>query len=109
MSDSEQERQNRYEYVRRTVYRCPKQPDRYAFRESDIRTRLVAHGELSPDEFDTVLGALAQNDDAVRGAGWITPVIDDVWLRDAIEYVADRADDPREFVSNANQYLATDE
>jgi hypothetical protein len=106
---TEQERANRYEYVRRTVYRCPKQPDRYAFRERDIRTRLVAHGELSPEQFDSVLGALAQNADAVRGSGWITPVVDDVWLRDAIEYVADRAEDPREFVANANQYLTDDE
>ena len=106
---TEQERANRYEYVRRVVYRCPKQPDRYAFRERDIRTRLVAHGELSPEQFDSVLGALAQNADAVRGSGGITPVVDDVWLRDAIEYVAEKADDPREFVAKANQYLTDDE
>jgi hypothetical protein len=106
---TEQDRQQRYRYVEKTLAHCPKQPGRYAFKESDIKVRLVAHGELSPDEFENVLGALVQNGDAVRGSGWITPVVDDVWVRDAIEYVAGKADDPREFVANANQYLTDDE
>jgi len=101
---TEEERKKRYERVKRCINReTQNQPDTMAMKESDLRTRFCANADMEPDAFNSVLGALAQNGDMVRGSGWITPNLDDLWLREAIEYVADREESPREFVAAVNR------
>ena len=76
-----------------------------AVREQQLKLSLVAHGDLDSDEVNKALKALGEQEKIVYGSGWITVNIDNVWLKDALSYVVENGDSPKEFVKVANRRL----
>jgi hypothetical protein len=84
--------------------------DHYTVRALQLRLALVAHGPLSADAVETALDALAEQDEIVHAAGWLTPRLGPDWLREAIEEVIARADVvPEGFVGACNRAIAAQE
>lgn len=97
------DRERAYTAVKNVVVGLTKRPEKRAIKERAVKTMLVAHGELSPEEYAKAVRALAEQDVVVRGSGWLSPVVDEVWAREAIEYVVERAGDPQAFVASMNR------
>lgn len=103
---TEEERKKRYERVKDCINReTQNQPDRMAVKEHDLRVRFCSHADMPVETFESVLGALEQNGEIIHAGGWITPVLDDLWLRESIEFVAERCEEPRAFVAAVNKQL----
>ena len=74
-----------------------------AVKEQQLKLSLVAHGDLESDEVNAALKALGEQEVIQYGSGWITPVIDEEWHKDAIRYVVENSTgDVSEFVGVAN-------
>ena len=77
-----------------------------AVKEQQLKLSLCAHGNLETDEVNTALKALGEQEVIQYGSGWITPVIDEEYHREAIEYVVEnQTGDVSEFVGVANTAL----
>jgi hypothetical protein len=99
------DRERAYDAVRNVVIGVTKRPEKRALKERGVKTSLVAHGELSVDEYATAVRALDEQGVIVRGSGWVSPVVDGAWLTEAVEYVVDRHDGkngPQAFVASVN-------
>ena len=74
-----------------------------AVKEQQLKLSLVAHGDLESDEVNAALKALGEQEVIQYGSGWIVPVIDEQYHREAIVYVVENSTgDVSEFVGVAN-------
>lgn len=106
MSDREVDREATYEQTKEWILQnTVAHAEQKAVRETELKTSLCSHGDLDPEKVRTALKALGEQGIILYGSGWITPVIDGPWLRDAIEYVVPKEDSPEEFVAVCNNYL----
>jgi len=81
-----------------------------AVKTQQLKLSLVAHGGLDSEEVKAALEALGEQEVVQYGSGWITPVIDETWHRDAVAYVVENSTgDVQEFVKVANRAIATHE
>lgn len=96
------DRERAYDAARNVVVGVTKRPEKRALKERGVKTSLVAHGELSVDEYAKAVRALDEQGVIVRGSGWVSPVVDGAWLTEAVEYVIERAEDPQAFVASVN-------
>ena len=109
MSDSvEINRKTAYELVdtfirRRTVAH----PEQRGVKEAELKTSLCADGSLSVEQVNTALRALGEQDKIQYGSGCIVPVVDQQYHKDAIAWLADRDDPPRELIGMMNKSLQT--
>jgi GMP synthase-like glutamine amidotransferase len=100
------DRQLVYEHVKTVIVNeTTMLPNKPALSERAVRQKLVADGQFEVDEYETALSALQEQDKIVCAGGWVTPVLDDRWLRDAIEWVIERDDDPAAFVGACNRHM----
>ena len=76
-----------------------------AVKEQHLKTTLCSHGSLEPEQVDKAVRALGEQEKIVYGSGWITVVLDDQWLRDALNHVVEHGDSPKEFVRVVNMRL----
>lgn len=77
--------------------------DQKAVKEQQLKLSLVAHGDLESDEVNAALKALGEQEVIQYGSGWIVPVIDEQYHREAIVYVVENSTgDVSEFVGVAN-------
>jgi hypothetical protein len=106
MSDGEVDREAIYEQTKEWILQnTVAHAEQKAVRETELKTTLCANGDLDPDKVRTALKALGEQGIILYGSGWITPIIDGPWLRDAIEYVVPKEESPEEFVAVCNNYL----
>lgn len=97
-----------YERVREYIMRnTTAHPTQKAVKEQQLKLSLVAHGDLEVDEVNTALKALGEQEVIQYGSGWIIPVVDEQYHREAIVYVVENSTgDVSEFVSVANTAIA---
>lgn len=97
-----------YERVRKYIMRnTTAHPTQKAIKIQQLKLSLVAHGDFEADEVNTALKALGEQEVIQYGSGWITPVVDEQWHRDAVAYVVENATgDVQEFVAVANTAIA---
>jgi len=97
-----------YERVREYIMRnTTGHPSKRAVQEQHLKLSLVAHGDLEADEVNRAMQALGEQEKIQYGSGWITPVIDEQWHRDAVAYVVENSTgDVSEFVAVANTAIA---
>ena len=94
-----------YERVKSYIMRHTKDShtDQKAVKEQQLKLSLVAHGDLESDEVNAALKALGEQEVIQYGSGWIVPVIDEQYHREAIVYVVENSTgDVSEFVGVAN-------
>ena len=73
---------------------------------SSVKQTCCAHGDMEPREFRNTLKAACGNGDAIRGETYVCVPNSDQWVREAIQYVVENTDNPKQFVANANGWLA---
>jgi len=78
-----------------------------AVREKTLKTSLCANGSLEVEQVDTALKALAEQDKIQYGDGWITPVVDKQWHRDAVAWLAQRENPPKQLIGKMNKAIQT--
>lgn len=77
--------------------------DQKAVKEQQLKHALVARGEYDSDDVKAALESLGENEEIQYGSGWIVPVIDESYHREAIVYVVKNSTgDVSEFVGVAN-------
>jgi len=92
------------EYVSRNTVAHSKQR---AVKEQQLKLSFVAHGDMSSDQVDTALKALAEQGVIVRAEGWLTIDLDkDDWYRQVIRWCAERDDPPRGLIGALNRRLS---
>jgi len=79
--------------------------DQRAVREKTLKTSLCANGSLDPEQVDTALKALAEQERVQYGDGWITPVVDLQWHRDAVAWLAQRDEPPQGLIGAMNKSI----
>ena len=94
-----------YSYVKQETVATPAL--QYAVKEPTLKTTLCANGSLSVEQVNTALRALGEQDKIQYGSGWIVPVVDQQYHKDAIAWLADRDDPPRELIGMMNKALQT--
>jgi hypothetical protein len=79
--------------------------DQRAVREKSLKTSLCANGSLEVEQVDTALKALAEQDKIQYANGWITPVVDLQWHRDAVAWLAQQENPPQELIGAMNKAI----
>lgn len=74
--------------------------------ERTVRLSLVAHGDVEIDAYRRAFEAARDNADLIAGSDHVCRPVDRGDVTAAIEYVVEHADDPREFVRNANRWIS---
>jgi hypothetical protein len=111
MSEIERSRESAYEQV----YEYVKQetvanPDfAYAVAEETLKTTLCANGSLKVDQVETALQALGEQDRIQYGSGWIVPIVDKQFHRDAIGWLANREQPPKSLIGKMNKAVQAHE
>ncbi len=98
-----------YKRVRSYIMRHTKEShtDQKAVKEQQLKQSLVANGSSDLQEVNAALIALGKQEVIQYGSGWIVPVIDESYHREAIVYVVENATgDVSEFVGVANTAIA---
>lgn len=100
---------------RETVYRRCKEwiarntlshADQKAAKEQQLKLSFVAHGEMSADQVNAALQALAEQKVIIHADGWLTmDPEDEDWYRQVIEWCADRENPPRGLIGACNRRL----
>jgi len=93
-----------YSYVKGETVAMPNQR---AVREKTLKTSLCANGSLEVAQVDTALKALAEQDKIQYGDGWITPVVDLQYHRDAVAWLAQKENPPQELIGKMNKAIQT--
>jgi len=93
-----------YSYIKGETVAMPNQR---AVREKTLKTSLCANGSLEVEQVDTGLKALAEQDKIQYANGWITPVVDLQWHRDAVAWLAQKDEPPKELVGKMNKAIQT--
>ena len=89
------------EYIERNTK--DSRTDQKAVKEQQLKMSLVAHGDLEVEAVNKALKALGEQELIQYGSGWIVPVVDKEYHREAIEYVVEnQTGDVSEFVGVAN-------
>jgi hypothetical protein len=91
-----------YSYIKGETVAMPNQR---AVREKSLKTSLCANGSLEVDQANTALKALAEQDKIQYGDGWITPVVDLQWHRDAVAWLAQRENPPKALIGKMNKAI----
>jgi len=105
MSDS-RSRESAYEQTYRYVKgETVAMPNQRAVREKTLKTSLCANGSLEVEQVDTALKALAEQDKIQYANGWITPVVDKQWHRDAVAWLAQKDGPPKELIGRMNKAI----
>jgi len=91
-----------YSYIKNETVAMPNQR---AVREKTLKTSLCANGSLGVEQVDTALKALAEQDKIQYANGWITPVVDLQWHRDAVAWLAQRDDPPQGLIGRMNKAI----
>jgi len=91
-----------YSYIKGETVAMPNQR---AVRETSLKTSLCANGSLDPEQVDTALKALAEQDKIQYADGWITPVVDLQWHRDAVAWLAQRDEPPQKLIGAMNKSI----
>jgi len=103
---SDRSRESAYEQTYRYVKgETVAMPNQRAVREKSLKTSLCANGSLDPEQVDTALKALAEQDKIQYGDGWITPVVDKQWHRDAVAWLAQRENPPQKLIGQMNKSI----
>jgi len=76
-----------------------------AVREKTLKTSLCANGSLEVEQVDTALKALAEQNKIQFADGWITPVVDKQWHRDAVAWLAQRDEPPQKLIGQMNKSI----
>jgi hypothetical protein len=82
-------------------------PNQRAVREKTLKTSLCANGSLEVEQVDTALKALAEQDKIQFAGGWIVPVVDLQWHRDAVAWLAQRENPPQGLIGAMNKAIQT--
>jgi len=107
MSDS-RSRESAYKQVYRYIKgETVGMPNQRAVREKSLKTSLCANGSLEVEQVDTALRALAEQEKIQYADGWITPVVDLQWHRDAVAWLANRENPPQELIGKMNKAIQT--
>ena len=102
----QRDRESAYEQVKRFIIaETANQVNAPAVKEQHLKTSLCSHGRLEPEQVEKVVRALGEQEKIVYGSGWITVVLDDQWLREALGHVVENGDSPKEFVRVVNMRL----
>jgi len=105
MTDNERIYKRVREYIMRNTR--DSRMNKKAVQEQQLKLSLVAHGNLEVDEVNKALKALGEQEVIQYASGWITPVVDKDWHREAVAYVVENATgDVQEFVAVANRAIA---
>ena len=108
MSEPERTIQSGYEQVYRYIKsETVAMPNQRAVREKTLKTSLCANGSLEVEQVNTALKALAEQEKIQYGNGWITPVVDLQWHRDAVAWLAQKDEPPKELVGKMNKAIQT--
>lgn len=100
------DRQHAYDMVWQTVYGATaKTPDSRVVSERHVRTTLCSHGDIEPEQFEKAVRALEEQGKVIFRSGFLTPVLDEIWLREAIQEVVTRTQNPKPFVAACNREL----
>jgi hypothetical protein len=91
-----------YSYVKGETVAMPNQR---AVREKSLKTSLCANGSLEVEQVNTALRALAEQDKIQYANGWITPVVDLQWHRDAVAWLAQRNEPPQKLIGKMNKTI----
>jgi hypothetical protein len=91
-----------YSYIKGETVAMPNQR---AVREKTLKTSLCANGSLDPEQVDTALRALGEQDKIQYADGWIVPVVDKQYHRDAIGWLAERDDPPKQLIGKMNKAI----
>jgi hypothetical protein len=106
MSETERTIQSGYEqtysYIKNETVAMPNQR---AVREKSLKTSLCANGSLEVGQVDTALKALAEQNKIQYGDGWITPVVDKQWHRDAVAWLAQKDEPPQGLIGGMNKAI----
>jgi hypothetical protein len=106
MSETERTIQSGYEqtysYIKNETVAMPNQR---AVRETSLKTSLCANGSLEVEQVDTALKALAEQDKIQFAGGWIVPVVDLQWHRDAVAWLAQRENPPQGLIGAMNKSI----
>jgi len=106
MSETERTIQSGYEqtysYIKNETVAMPNQR---AVREKSLKTSLCANGSLEVEQVDTALKALAEQDKIQFADGWITPVVDKQWHRDAVAWLAQKDEPPQGLIGGMNKAI----
>ena len=103
---SDRSRESAYEQVYRYVKgETVAMPNQRAVREKSLKTSLCANGSLEVKQVDTALKALAEQDKIQFADGWITPVVDLQYHRDAVAWLAQRDDPPQKLIGRMNKAI----
>jgi hypothetical protein len=107
MSEVERSRKSAYEqvysYIKSKTVGNPALT--YAVREKTLKTSLCANGSLDPEQADTALKALGEQDKIQYAGGWIVPVVDQQYHRDAVAWLAQRDDPPKQLIGAMNKAI----
>ena len=92
------------ERVRKWIMRQTKDHhSQKAVKEQQLKLSLCAHGDLEVQDVNKALKALGEQEVIQYGSGWIVPVVDKEYHREAIRYVVEHSTgDLSEFVGVAN-------
>jgi len=106
MSETERTIQSGYEqtysYIKNETVAMPNQR---AVREKSLKTSLCANGSLEVEQVDTALKALAEQDKIQFADGWITPVVDLQYHRDAVAWLAQKDEPPQGLIGGMNKAI----
>jgi len=91
-----------YSYIKGETVAMPNQR---AVRETSLKTSLCANGSLDPEQVDTALKALAEQDKIQFADGWITPVVDLQYHRDAVAWLAQKDEPPQGLIGGMNKAI----
>jgi len=91
-----------YSYIKNETVAMPNQR---AVREKTLKTSLCANGSLEVGQVDTALKALAEQNKIQFADGWITPVVDLQYHRDAVAWLAQKDDPPKELIGKMNKAI----
>lgn len=92
------------EYVSRNTLRHSYQR---AVKEQQLKLSFVAHGDMSSEQVNTALKALAGQDVILRVDGWLTMDTEmDDWYRQVITWCAELEDPPRPLIGALNRRLS---
>jgi hypothetical protein len=92
-----------YSYIKQKTVGNPALP--YAVAETTLKTSLCANGSLDPEQVDTALKALGEQDKIQYANGWITPVVDLQYHRDAVAWLAQKENPPKELIGAMNKAM----
>ena len=78
----------------------------YVVKRVSVRTIACSYGPTEPEDFEKTLRRAKERSEIVVGSEYLTTYQSEDRLKTAMNYVVDNADNPRQFVAQANQILA---